>query len=181
MPLYIYIHIHYSHTICHKCKYEYKHYDQTFYIRRCACVCVCGYVQDVCVCVYVRAQLPYISSRGFTQVSRDFLSHLELRHRCDYAARIPRIPSWENSVWTDAFRKEEDLQMGVSIVRGVAQNGWFIRGKTIKIFKMDHLGVPIFQETSKWSGVHDFCSHLVLVYATVCRYIDFRWSYLQVK
>ena len=54
ISLYVYIYIyapkyiHYSHTICYKCKYEYKQkYDQTYYIRRCVwlctrCVCVCA-------------------------------------------------------------------------------------------------------------------------------------------
>ena len=39
------------------------------------------------------------------------------------------------------------LQMGVSI-NGGTQNRWFTMGNPIKI---DDLGVPLFQETSKWA------------------------------
>ena len=37
------------------------------------------------------------------------------------------------------------LYMEVSIVMGVPQNGWFIRGNPTK---MDDLGVPLFEETT---------------------------------
>ena len=38
-------------------------------------------------------------------------------------------------------------KMGVSIVTGVPQNGWFV-GEHPR--KMDDLEVPLFQETAKW-------------------------------
>ena len=46
--------------------------------------------------------------------------------------------------------------MGVSIVMGVPQNAWFIRG--IPLYKMDDLGVPQFMETPISLGFG--CEHI---------------------